>query len=150
MASCTTGLYTVYFNVIYRMVWCSTGLCSVCFVVIDIVTQVTGWLQNGTAYHCFCSPKRLDLLRRDAVRRGETPRYDNRCRHLQPEEVKDKLASKTPYVIRLKVQAYLAVLVFALQLAGSFRVGWDFACAAVFHHVHTWGYMPPPETSHDF
>ncbi|XP_076435740.1 nondiscriminating glutamyl-tRNA synthetase EARS2, mitochondrial-like [Babylonia areolata] len=61
-------------------------------------------IQNGSAYHCFCSPTRLDLLRRDAIQRGETPRYDNRCRHLDPGEVKDKLAGKVPYVVRLKLQ----------------------------------------------
>ena len=46
------------------------------------------------------------------MRRGETPRYDNRCQHLQPEEVKDKLANKTPHVIRLKVQASTVVFLF--------------------------------------
>ncbi|KAK7484429.1 hypothetical protein BaRGS_00024314 [Batillaria attramentaria] len=61
-------------------------------------------LQNGTAYHCFCTPKRLDLLRRDSVRRGETPRYDNRCRHLEPGVIKEKLDAKTPYVVRLKLE----------------------------------------------
>lgn len=77
------------------------------------------YLQNNTAYYCFCSPKRLDLLRRDAVRRGETPRYDNRCRHLPPEEVKNKLASKTPYVIRLKVQSWYCCCLSFLVTIGS-------------------------------
>ncbi|KAK7090728.1 nondiscriminating glutamyl-tRNA synthetase EARS2, mitochondrial-like [Littorina saxatilis] len=66
--------------------------------------SVKALIKNETAYYCFCTPKRLDLLRRDAVRRGETPRYDNRCRHLQPEEVKDKLAGKAPFTIRLKLE----------------------------------------------
>lgn len=32
-------------------------------------------LASGAAYRCFCSPQRLQLLRRDALRRQQTPRY---------------------------------------------------------------------------
>lgn len=32
-------------------------------------------LASGAAYRCFCSPQRLQLLRRDALRRQHTPRY---------------------------------------------------------------------------
>lgn len=32
-------------------------------------------LASGAAYRCFCSPQRLELLRRDALRRQQTPRY---------------------------------------------------------------------------
>ncbi|PVD18922.1 hypothetical protein C0Q70_21481 [Pomacea canaliculata] len=61
-------------------------------------------LQNETSYYCFCTPLRLDLLRRDAARNREVPGYDNRCRHLTKDEVQEKLARKTPYVIRLKLE----------------------------------------------
>lgn len=63
-------------------------------------------LQNGTAYRCFCAPKRLDLLRKDALRRREVPKYDNRCRHLTPEDVDKKLKQNAPYVIRFKLEPY--------------------------------------------
>ncbi|XP_076103956.1 nondiscriminating glutamyl-tRNA synthetase EARS2, mitochondrial-like [Mytilus galloprovincialis] len=60
-------------------------------------------LENGTAYKCFCSQKRLDLLKKEALRNRETPRYDGKCRHLSDEERQDKLQQGTPYVVRLKL-----------------------------------------------
>lgn len=37
-------------------------------------------LENGHAYHCFCSDRRLDLLKKEAIKSREIPKYDNRCR----------------------------------------------------------------------
>lgn len=62
-------------------------------------------IENGTAYHCFCNDKRLELLRRDAARRGAVPRYDNRCRDLSASEVKAKLDGGSPYCIRFKLES---------------------------------------------
>lgn len=57
-------------------------------------------IAKGHAYYCFCTERRLELLRRDAIRAGENPKYDNRCRHLPLEKVAEKLASGDPKVIR--------------------------------------------------
>lgn len=57
-------------------------------------------LKNEHAYYCFCTERRLELLRRDAVRAGELPKYDNRCRHLPLDKVAEKLANNDPKVIR--------------------------------------------------
>ena len=46
---------------------------------------------------------RLDLIRKEAVRNKEIPRYDNRCRHLTDAEVADKLAAKQPFTVRLRL-----------------------------------------------
>lgn len=35
-------------------------------------------LENGSAYHCFCTERRLELLRKEAVRLQEIPKYDNK------------------------------------------------------------------------
>jgi glutamyl-tRNA synthetase len=40
-------------------------------------------LEEGRAYHCYCSPQELQERREEALRRGENPRYDRRCRDLQ-------------------------------------------------------------------
>ncbi|MEE6498115.1 hypothetical protein FKM82_002977 [Ascaphus truei] len=37
-------------------------------------------LDSGAAYRCFCTPQRLELLKKEALRSRQTPRYDNRCR----------------------------------------------------------------------
>jgi glutamyl-tRNA synthetase len=37
-------------------------------------------LDTGDAYHCFCSERRLDLLKKEAIKSRQIPKYDNRCR----------------------------------------------------------------------
>ena len=51
------------------------------------------------------------------MRRGEQPRYDNRCRHMEPSEIEEKLKTNKPHVIRFKVSEltflhFFATLVF--------------------------------------
>lgn len=57
-------------------------------------------ISNGHAYRCFCTERRLDLLRRDAIRANEAPKYDNRCRHLTDAKIAEKLDKNDPHVIR--------------------------------------------------
>ncbi|NWI15740.1 SYEM protein, partial [Crypturellus soui] len=61
-------------------------------------------LETGAAYRCFCSPQRLELLRKEALRRQQTPRYDNRCRHLTPKEVAEKLSQGLECVVRFRLE----------------------------------------------
>ncbi|XP_070538154.1 nondiscriminating glutamyl-tRNA synthetase EARS2, mitochondrial-like [Ptychodera flava] len=61
-------------------------------------------LKKEAAYHCFCSQQRLNLLRKEAMRKKETPKYDNRCRHLTPQQVQDKLEQGHKFVIRFKLE----------------------------------------------
>lgn len=60
-------------------------------------------LDNGTAYHCFCTDKRLNLLRREAMKLRQVPKYDNRCRHLKLSEVQKRLENNEEHCIRFKV-----------------------------------------------
>ncbi|XP_042340547.1 probable glutamate--tRNA ligase, mitochondrial isoform X2 [Plectropomus leopardus] len=62
-------------------------------------------VESGHAYYCFCSSQRLDLLKKEALRTGQTPRYDNRCRHLRAEQVQEKLDQGVPHVIRFRLEA---------------------------------------------
>lgn len=63
-------------------------------------------LAEGRAYHCYCSPQELQERREAALRRGENPRYDRRCRDLpqpppgrQPAiRIKAPLAGQTTFV----------------------------------------------------
>lgn len=68
--------------------------------------EVKPLLENGSAYYCFCSERRLDLLRRDALRARQVPKYDNRCRHLTPGQVAEKMAANDKYCIRFKLDDY--------------------------------------------
>ena len=60
-------------------------------------------LDNGWAYHCFCSKERLDELREEQSRKGQTPKYDGHCRDLTKEKVQEKIEAGMEYVIRLKL-----------------------------------------------
>lgn len=66
--------------------------------------KVKTLLSNGSAYHCFCSESRLDLIRRDALRNRQIPKYDNKCRHLPRDVVEEKLQHGVPFAIRFKLQ----------------------------------------------
>ena len=63
-------------------------------------------LKKGAAYKCYCTKLRLDLIRKNAVKHGEIPRYDNKCRHLTEKEILAKTAERVPYVIRFKVRKH--------------------------------------------
>jgi glutamyl-tRNA synthetase len=39
-------------------------------------------LENGNAYHCWCTPEELDAVRREQESRKEAPRYNGRCLNL--------------------------------------------------------------------
>lgn len=58
-------------------------------------------LSSGHAYKCYCTERRLELLRRDALRTRTVPRYDNKCRSLDEEDLANNEGKK--YCIRFKV-----------------------------------------------
>ena len=60
-------------------------------------------LESGHAYHCFCSPTRLEEMRAEQIARKDRPHYDGRCLALSKEEVATRLASNEPSVVRLVV-----------------------------------------------
>lgn len=62
-------------------------------------------LEQGKAYRCFCSPARLELLRKYQSRNREKPHYDGKCRHLTSIEIKDKLEENgSSHVIRFALK----------------------------------------------
>ncbi|KAM9770533.1 nondiscriminating glutamyl-tRNA synthetase EARS2, mitochondrial [Menidia menidia] len=72
---------------------------------LDLYNQTAQQLiESGHAYYCFCSPQRLELLKKEALRAGQTPRYDNRCRHLRADQVQEKLAHGASHVIRFRLE----------------------------------------------
>lgn len=62
-------------------------------------------IENGTAYYCFCTERRLELLRKEAIKARQVPRYDNRCRHLTPVQLAERLAKNEQFCIRFKMDA---------------------------------------------
>lgn len=60
-------------------------------------------LDQGHAFHCFCTSERLDKMRREQRLNGQPPGYDGRCKGLTAEEVQQRLAAGEPAVVRMDV-----------------------------------------------
>ncbi len=59
-------------------------------------------IAQGNAYTCYCSPERLDAMRKEQVRLKQPPGYDRLCRNLTSEERKAKEAAGIVPVVRFK------------------------------------------------
>ena len=60
-------------------------------------------VKKGKAYYCFCTPARLEILKKTQIAQGvATTKYDGRCRNLTIQEVADLKKSRKDYVIRFK------------------------------------------------
>jgi nondiscriminating glutamyl-tRNA synthetase len=55
------------------------------------------------AYRCFCSEHELAVARRAQLAAGRPPRYNGRCRALDPAQVRDRLAAGEPATLRFRV-----------------------------------------------
>ncbi len=60
-------------------------------------------LDDGHAFHCFCTAQRLDEMRNAQRANGETTRYDGHCLDLARAEVEQRLEAGESHVIRMRV-----------------------------------------------
>jgi glutamyl-tRNA synthetase len=61
-------------------------------------------LSLGHGYPCFCSPERLDEMRKEQeARKVDRVRYDGTCRKLDPDEAARRIAAGEKHVIRFKM-----------------------------------------------
>ncbi|MBU0976217.1 MAG: glutamate--tRNA ligase [Patescibacteria group bacterium] len=60
-------------------------------------------VENRKAYYCFCSEERLLELREKQQKEGKKPMYDRKCRDLDIQESRKKIADGEKYVVRLNV-----------------------------------------------
>lgn len=58
------------------------------------------------AYFCFCTPERLDMMRKEQQMKKLAPKYDRRCLALSAEEIQKRLDANTSYTIRFRVPDY--------------------------------------------
>lgn len=59
-------------------------------------------VEKGAAYPCFCSPERLDRVRKERQAQKLNTGYDGFCRNLDPDEARRRARSGEPHVIRFK------------------------------------------------
>ncbi|MBI2618947.1 MAG: glutamate--tRNA ligase [Ignavibacteriales bacterium] len=60
-------------------------------------------VEEGNAYFCFCTPQRLDEVRRRQLAMKLSPSYDRHCRNLSAEEAAKRREAGEPSVIRMKM-----------------------------------------------
>lgn len=65
--------------------------------------HVDALLSGGHAYRCFCTPERLDAVRRARELAKLKGRYDRHCRNLSPTEAAARLAAGDRHTVRLKL-----------------------------------------------
>ena len=58
---------------------------------------------GGHAYHCFCTPQRLEEMRNLQAAKHQAPMYDRHCLKLSKDEVKTKLDAGEKHVIRMRI-----------------------------------------------
>lgn len=64
--------------------------------------HVAQLMEGGHAYRCYCTPERLDRVRKDLQRQKRPPKYDRHCRDL-PEAERQRLQSEgLPAVVRFR------------------------------------------------
>jgi glutamyl-tRNA synthetase len=66
--------------------------------------SIQALLDNGSAYRCYTSTAELDELRAAQEASNQAPRYDNRHRHLTPEQEAAFIAEGRRPVIRFKIE----------------------------------------------
>ena len=74
-------------------------------------THANMLVQNGSAYKCFCSSDRLQILRATARKDGTASGYDGSCRTLSHAEAEERSQSGEPFVVRLRVDHDLIPLI---------------------------------------
>ncbi len=60
-------------------------------------------LENGHAYHCFCTSERLDAMRKKQQELRLAPMYDRQCINLPKDETAKRIAAGEKHVIRMKI-----------------------------------------------
>ena len=81
-------------------------------------------VEKDHAFHCFCSPERLDAVRAEQMANKQTPGYDGHCAHLDKAEAQARVDAGESHVIRMRVPAE-GVCVVKDMLRGDVEIGWD-------------------------
>ncbi len=68
-------------------------------------------VERGSAYPCFCSPERLEEMRREQQAHKLPPRYDGSCRRLDPQQAVRRVAAGERHVIRFRMPREGAITV---------------------------------------
>ncbi len=60
-------------------------------------------LNEGKAYYCFCTPERLEKMRKEQQENKQAPKYDRHCLKLSQKEIEEKIKNGEKYTVRFKI-----------------------------------------------
>ena len=60
-------------------------------------------LEEGKAYYCYCSADELEESRKEQLKEGKTPIYNNHCSHLTEKQIEQYKSEGRKPAIRLRV-----------------------------------------------
>lgn len=60
-------------------------------------------LDEDKAYYCFCTPERLEEMRKTQQAAKQAPKYDRLCCGLSEDEVKERIENGEKHVVRFKI-----------------------------------------------
>jgi len=90
---------------------------------LDIYAQyIRLLLDEGNAYRCFCTSERLEKLRKEQRKKGNTPRYDGFCRNLSKSEVSRRTDSGEGFVVRMKIPEVPETMVLNDLIRGNVSI----------------------------
>jgi glutamyl-tRNA synthetase len=80
-------------------------------------------IEEGHAFHCFCTAERLDEVREKQREAGDDIGYDGHCKGLSADEVSAKLEAGDTHVVRMKVPE-AGVCTIKDVLRGDVEIDW--------------------------
>ena len=81
-------------------------------------------IEAGHAFHCFCTPERLDEMRAAQRAAGENARYDGLCLKLSEQALRSRLDAGESHVVRMKVPTE-GDCCFQDELRGNIEIPWS-------------------------
>ncbi|PCJ19936.1 MAG: glutamate--tRNA ligase [Gammaproteobacteria bacterium] len=81
-------------------------------------------LDDGHAFHCFCSTERLGELRKEQMANKERVGYDGHCLSLSTDDVQQKLQAGESSVVRMKIPSE-GVCKIQDTLRGEVEIEWS-------------------------
>lgn len=88
----------------------------------EIYLEYAHWLiEHGYAYYCFCTPQRLDQVRKEQMQNKQASHYDGTCRKIDPDEALRRVKNGERHVIRFKMPQE-GVIRFKDRLRGEITV----------------------------
>ncbi|MHA7878465.1 MAG: glutamate--tRNA ligase [Saccharospirillum sp.] len=79
-------------------------------------------VDDGHAFHCFCSAERLEQMRQEQQEKGLSG-YDGHCAHLPAEDIQQRLAAGEASVVRMRVPES-GVCQLHDELRGQIEIEW--------------------------